>query len=127
MAEIVIENADGTRQRYRVTKDRVTIGRARESANTVKCMANLRQIGQAMTIYVGQSKGVLPIGLIFDDSDIHRRPGPKYKGESLDWTTLLMNIMNRKLGIDYADQPAVGQTDAGTRAVFLCPTDCPYA
>jgi serine phosphatase RsbU (regulator of sigma subunit) len=31
MAEVVIENADGTRQRYRVTKDRVTIGRARES------------------------------------------------------------------------------------------------
>jgi serine phosphatase RsbU (regulator of sigma subunit) len=31
MAEIVIENADGSRQRYRVAKDRVTIGRARES------------------------------------------------------------------------------------------------
>ncbi len=31
MAEVLIENADGTRQRYKVVKDRVTIGRARES------------------------------------------------------------------------------------------------
>jgi serine phosphatase RsbU (regulator of sigma subunit)/pSer/pThr/pTyr-binding forkhead associated (FHA) protein len=31
MAEIVIQTADGGRQRYRVDKDRVTIGRARES------------------------------------------------------------------------------------------------
>lgn len=31
MPEVLIENADGSRQRYRVVKDRVTIGRARES------------------------------------------------------------------------------------------------
>ncbi|HET8644457.1 MAG TPA: SpoIIE family protein phosphatase [Vicinamibacteria bacterium] len=31
MAEILIEHADGTRQRFAVSKDRVTIGRARES------------------------------------------------------------------------------------------------
>jgi prepilin-type processing-associated H-X9-DG protein len=102
-----------------------TLGRARESANTVKCMANLRQIGQAMTIYVGESKGVLPIGLVFNGNRIHRSVapyGPIYQGESLDWTTLLMRVMRKGVGIGYSDQPTVGQTNAGTRAVFLCPT-----
>ena len=102
-----------------------TLGRARESANTVKCMANMRQIGQAMTIYIGESKGMLPIGLIFNGQEINRRgttPQEFYQGESLDWTTLLMKIMRRGVGIGYDDQPDVSQNSAGTRAVFLCPT-----
>ena len=33
---------------------------ARESANTVKCMSNARQIGLAMQMYVNDSKGYLP-------------------------------------------------------------------
>lgn len=100
-----------------------TLGRARESANQVKCMANLRQIGQAMTIYVGESKGMLPIGLVFNGNTIHRTSGgPVYQGESLDWTTLLMRVMRKGVGIGYNDQPNVSQNSAGTRAVFLCPT-----
>jgi prepilin-type N-terminal cleavage/methylation domain-containing protein/prepilin-type processing-associated H-X9-DG protein len=102
-----------------------TLGRARESANQVKCMANMRQIGQAMTIYVGESKGMLPIGLLFNGHRIHRSVaphGPIYQGESLDWTTLLMRVMRKGVGIGYSDQPDVSQNNAGTRAVFLCPT-----
>ena len=38
------------------------LNRARQSANNLKCMANLRSIGQAINIYAAQSKGVLPYG-----------------------------------------------------------------
>ena len=38
------------------------LNKARQSANNLKCMANLRSIGQAINIYAAQSKGVLPYG-----------------------------------------------------------------
>ena len=37
-----------------------TLGKARESARTVKCMSNLRQLGLATTMYCGEAKGYLP-------------------------------------------------------------------
>ena len=37
-----------------------TMSKARESANKTKCLANLRTLGQAMTMYANQSKGWLP-------------------------------------------------------------------
>ena len=37
------------------------LARARESAESVQCMSNLRQIGGAMVIYVNQSNGWLPV------------------------------------------------------------------
>lgn len=36
------------------------VGRARESANTIKCSSNLRSIGQAISVYVAQNNGALP-------------------------------------------------------------------
>jgi prepilin-type N-terminal cleavage/methylation domain-containing protein len=36
------------------------LGRARESANQVKCLSNMRQICVAMINYAGDSKGVMP-------------------------------------------------------------------
>jgi prepilin-type processing-associated H-X9-DG protein/prepilin-type N-terminal cleavage/methylation domain-containing protein len=96
-----------------------TLGRARESASAVKCMANMRQIGQAIVIYVGESKGVLPIGLAIDGQPMDLGT---YRGESLDWTTLLTKVMKRGVGAGYDSQQAVGQTHAGVREVFFCPT-----
>src|SRR5437764_5636108 len=63
------------------------LGRARAQANQVKCMANLRQIGQAMTIYVGQYRGSLPWGFCYKGTAYAE--GGSYDGESMDWTTLL--------------------------------------
>jgi prepilin-type processing-associated H-X9-DG protein len=37
------------------------LARARENANRITCQSNLRQIGQAMMIYLNQSKGLMPI------------------------------------------------------------------
>jgi prepilin-type processing-associated H-X9-DG protein len=97
-----------------------TLGRARESANTVKCMANMRSIGQAMMIYVGESKGVLPIGYVVKNDVIDGNV--TYLGESLDWTTLLMKVMVRKAGIGYDDQDKASAATTGTRSTFLCPS-----
>ena len=37
------------------------LARAREHAYRVQCTSNLRQIGQALMIYINQSKGMIPI------------------------------------------------------------------
>src|SRR5437867_3318648 len=42
-----------------------TINKARESGNTIKCAANLRSIGQGLTIYVGQNRGTLPASYLY--------------------------------------------------------------
>ncbi|MDB5318713.1 MAG: putative major pilin subunit [Phycisphaerales bacterium] len=39
-----------------------TLGRARENANRIKCMSNLRQLGMAMLMYINENKGVWPGG-----------------------------------------------------------------
>jgi prepilin-type processing-associated H-X9-DG protein len=97
-----------------------TLGRARENANQVKCMANMRQLGQALTIYIGEYKGSLPIGLVGDNSTING--GVTYRGESVDWTTLLYKVLNRKAGLGQGSQDAVTAENAGLRAVFVCPS-----
>src|SRR5271156_5263265 len=38
------------------------LGRAREQATSVKCLANLRSMGQAMIMYIGANKGIIPPG-----------------------------------------------------------------
>ena len=38
-----------------------TLARARESANRLQCQSNLRSVGQALMIYLNQSKGLLPV------------------------------------------------------------------
>ncbi|MEA2707840.1 MAG: hypothetical protein QOF78_441 [Phycisphaerales bacterium] len=37
------------------------LARAREHANRLNCTSNLRQIGQALVIYLNQSKGAIPV------------------------------------------------------------------
>src|SRR3954452_25631835 len=75
------------------------LSRARDHANQVKCMANLRQIGQAMFIYAGDNKGTLPFGAVFFNDTIPGNPSYTWTGENTDWTILLLNVMNRR-GLD---------------------------
>lgn len=42
------------------------MGRARESAANVKCMSNLRTIGQAIAGYQAENKGSMPWGFVFN-------------------------------------------------------------
>ncbi|HMO26904.1 MAG TPA: type II secretion system protein, partial [Tepidisphaeraceae bacterium] len=43
-----------------------SLGRARESAQSVVCLSNLRQIGTAVQMYATAYKGVVPLGYIYD-------------------------------------------------------------
>jgi prepilin-type N-terminal cleavage/methylation domain-containing protein/prepilin-type processing-associated H-X9-DG protein len=47
-----------------------TLARARAAANTVKCAANLRAIGQGIAIYVANNRGTLPNAYIYDGMTI---------------------------------------------------------
>jgi prepilin-type processing-associated H-X9-DG protein len=96
------------------------LGRAREGANQVKCMASMRTLGQALFMYAGQSKGSLPIGLVFDNDTIDG--GAVYDGETLDWTTLLMAVMSKQAGIGYSSQDPETAANSGVRSMFLCPS-----
>lgn len=94
------------------------LGRAKASANQVKCMSNLRMIGTAIPMYAQFNQGMLPFGFVTKNDQIDG--GETYTGESTDWTVLLLNVLNRK-GSDYATQQQTGIGDAGLRAIFLCP------
>ena len=96
------------------------LGRARESANQVKCMANLKQIGVAMFIYANDNRGALPYGFVGNKNAIDGNP--QYPGETADWTTLLLNVLNRK-GSGYGTgQNVTGTSNPGLRALFICPS-----
>lgn len=95
------------------------LNRARQSSNQVKCMANLRSIGQAMIMYTGEYKGSLPWGFAFKGNSYPE--GGAYQGESMDWTTLLTSIIQRKVGPGYESQQTVGSAYPGMRATYACP------
>jgi prepilin-type N-terminal cleavage/methylation domain-containing protein/prepilin-type processing-associated H-X9-DG protein len=83
-----------------------TLGRARESANTAKCLANLKQIGLASVMYSNQNNGyVLPVG--------HRATSANASWEG--WPMML--VFSRLL-----PRPLVSATDGPTPGtVFFCP------
>ena len=95
------------------------LSRARESANQVKCMANLRTIGQALYIYVGDYKGTLPIGELTNGETIDAT-GTPWAGESTDWTVLCAYELNKNAGTSYSD-PLTNKFGS-TRGFFICPS-----
>src|SRR5262245_19484360 len=46
------------------------LGRARESANSLKCSSNLRTIGQGIAMYVAEYKQTFPAAYIYDGMQI---------------------------------------------------------
>ncbi len=95
-----------------------TLGRAKQGANSIKCMANLRTIGTAIQLYAGQNKGMLPFGYYETNQPIDGNP--TYKAPGSDWTLLLLSVLNKKGGNEL-EQDKTGIGDAGLRAIFLCP------
>lgn len=62
------------------------LGRAREQAKTVQCMAQLRQIGNALAIYAGQNKGYYPG---WSGGQIYKGDGTHGDDPGLGWTEQL--------------------------------------
>lgn len=104
------------------------LGAARQQANLVKCMANLRQMGQAMAMYVQDNQGMLPFGFVSGGETIG--PGPTghvytnadgTTSQAIDWTRLLLNEMNSKYAATYATSANVSSSYAGIAGIFTCP------
>jgi prepilin-type processing-associated H-X9-DG protein len=104
--------------------------RARAQANLVACESNLRQIGQAIGIYVVDNQGTLPYGywngatpITFNSSTL----GTVDTTKESDWTTLIQNDLNGTISSGYSLGPtetlqqAQKQILSKVRAVFTCP------
>jgi prepilin-type processing-associated H-X9-DG protein len=99
------------------------LNKARQSANNLKCMGNLRTIGQAINIYATMNKQSLPYGY-WDGSD-----PPNWSPQNVlkagDWRILLLTSLTRQSSNTYNDNAAAGgdKTKISTD-VFVDP-DCP--
>jgi prepilin-type N-terminal cleavage/methylation domain-containing protein/prepilin-type processing-associated H-X9-DG protein len=99
------------------------LNRARSQANTVKCLANLRSIGQAIVLYASENKGSYPYGY-FDGTLDGNNVTTKPPGAS-DWSTLLMGRVFSQSGATTYGQylPANASANgASWSAIFTCPT-----
>lgn len=98
-----------------------TLGRARQSADSVKCQANLRTIGQGLQLYVGVHKGMMPFGFLRGGTNVDIDGGP-YNGAGADWTTLLLASISKQKASDYGQDRVTTGADAGVRQSFYCPS-----
>ena len=111
------------------------LGKAREQANSLKCMANLRTIGQALIIYAGDNGGYLPFGFVFVGDQIGPNPSPTgpdiYKDLNnptatqggADWTTLISHELSSLANSGYTNSgPLATVNDQGYRQYFICPS-----
>jgi len=98
------------------------LSRARENANQVACTANLRTMGQAIFIYVGDNNGTLPIGNVLKGQIITAGYWSNtYTGDSTDWTVLLSTELYKDAPNPY-NGVYLSPNPHGTRAMFDCPT-----
>jgi prepilin-type N-terminal cleavage/methylation domain-containing protein/prepilin-type processing-associated H-X9-DG protein len=71
------------------------LSKARQQGNCLACQANLRSIGQAIQIYVQDSKGILPYG--YWDGSFNMQTGQDLGGffgsGGADWTVLLQSCI----------------------------------
>jgi prepilin-type N-terminal cleavage/methylation domain-containing protein/prepilin-type processing-associated H-X9-DG protein len=127
------------------------LSKAREQSNQVKCMANLRQIGQAIMMYAGDNQGFLPFGFVYYHEIIAPDPNkpwtypipapppnqnsycdcqnPTDQNVDTDWTVLLAHELSSRSGENYGIMANSGQntgsTNTGYRGVFVCPSAAP--
>ena len=104
--------------------------RARAQANLVACQSNLRQIGQAIGIYVIDNQGILPYGYWNGVSPIVTGSDQATANYNVaaDWTTLIQNDLNGSISSAYNLGNASlqqAQILSKVRAVFMCPDALP--
>ena len=98
---------------------------ARKSAKTIKCLANLRSIGQSIALYSNTYKGSLPYG---QWDGIGTGPDGAFgalNANSSDWATLLDGAaMNAGQGVTFGE---VKTLNGGISEAFQCPEAVPGA
>lgn len=106
------------------------LGRARASANAVKCQANLRSIGQGMQIYANANKDLMPFGYWdgrtrYTGSGIVAGTTASGTAETWTYASMILNALDSKnspVHVQGVPEPA---SQARSRGIFLCP-DVPF-
>lgn len=96
-----------------------SLNSARQAANKVKCLANLRSIGQGVSLYVNTSKGILPFGYWSGTADPTRAATPAESDRATDWAVLITAALGRG-GDTYNAQN--GSDKSKIQGMFTCPT-----
>jgi prepilin-type N-terminal cleavage/methylation domain-containing protein/prepilin-type processing-associated H-X9-DG protein len=97
------------------------LGKARESARQVKCLSNLRGLGQALTMYSGDFRGLYPPSTN-DSWPMYRRRSDGVELRNAYWydLTRIGQYLPQGLTSDKKDAPTGGdETIAG--GIFACP------
>jgi prepilin-type processing-associated H-X9-DG protein len=103
------------------------LNRARETANRVKCSANLNQIGKALLLYSNEWKGAYPRTLY---SPVATQTASQFTSATLDVSTTAtytaQNMVTGWPAAGYNNVPSalylLLQTEDITSAVFVCPS-----
>ena len=95
-----------------------TLSRARESAKSLVCLSNLRQIGTGLNLYANDFKQTLPYGY-WNGGTV---PGGGYDGVRADeWSNLLLSHLDdTAAGAGYVDN--ANYAGALTRDMMRCPS-----
>lgn len=95
------------------------LNKARASANCLACQANLHQIGQALQIYLVNSKGVLPFGYWDGTFNVLTGRDTGFNGNTAaDWSVLLQSALSASN--NYNSVTPVG-VNSKAHAIFLDP------
>jgi len=89
------------------------LGAARRQANTVKCLSNLRQFGQAIVMYANDNKGFLVPGGVVNPSD-----GGIFRD---NWATVLVNWHYLKVPAIAGGANTLEDQSSSMQSVFHCP------
>jgi prepilin-type N-terminal cleavage/methylation domain-containing protein/prepilin-type processing-associated H-X9-DG protein len=92
------------------------LNRARLAASNVKCLANLRTLGQATMLYTAQNKGSLPIGFWNGTPGLGMTPA-----SGTHWVLLLQASMSSASGTDWNSAATTGANQMKIREAFICP------
>lgn len=107
------------------------LSKARDQSNQVKCMSNLRTIGEALFMYAGENSGRMPFGFVSNGEAIGFNV--KYQDLSnmtsttlfVDWTMLLSHEVSSIAAVNSDAMNSTGQTNGFNspklRGYFICP------
>jgi prepilin-type N-terminal cleavage/methylation domain-containing protein len=106
-----------------------TLGRAREHANSVKCMSNLRQLGTAFVMYTQDNRGTFPTsGALLYSAQVNIG-GSNWMQLPSDWLYWGTNTALAPLGMSAADYTLSNSPVARyvarplSAGVLTCPSD----
>lgn len=113
------------------------LSRARDQANEVKCMSNLRTIGQAIFLYAQDNQGILPFGNVVVGEPIGpvvpgtttvltyidlAKPTAANGSDFTDWTMLISHELSSLAGTSNLNTAEATSDTPGFRGYFVCPS-----